>query len=91
MQLGDFVTTAMQVDSGKPSPALVIQSDSFNQAHGLGITSGAGSTEHWHPPARPAFFTPQKPCPNPCGRGLQTTAKTFAPAKANDVTSRRLW
>jgi mRNA interferase MazF len=28
---GDFVTIAMQGDFGKPRPALVIQSDSFNQ------------------------------------------------------------
>ena len=28
---GDFVTIAMQGDFGKPRPALVIQSDQFNQ------------------------------------------------------------
>jgi mRNA interferase MazF len=33
MKRGDFVTIAMQGDFGKPRPALVVQSDSFNQAH----------------------------------------------------------
>ncbi len=33
MKRGDFVTIAMQGDFGKPRPALVIQSDTFN-AHG---------------------------------------------------------
>ena len=28
---GDFVTIAMQADFGKPQPALVIQSDQFNE------------------------------------------------------------
>ena len=31
MNRGDFVTIAMQGDLGKPSPALVIQSDQFNE------------------------------------------------------------
>lgn len=31
MNRGDFVTIAMQGDFGKPRPALVIQSDSFNK------------------------------------------------------------
>ena len=31
MRRGDFVTIAMQGDFGKPRPALVIQSDSFNE------------------------------------------------------------
>jgi mRNA interferase MazF len=31
MNRGDFVTIAMQGDFGKPRPALVIQSDPFNQ------------------------------------------------------------
>ena len=30
MNLGDFVTIAMQGDFGKPRPALVIQSDQFS-------------------------------------------------------------
>ncbi len=33
MKRGDFVTIAMQDDFGKPRPALVVQSDSFNSAH----------------------------------------------------------
>ena len=33
MKRGDFVTIAMQGDFGKPRPALVVQSDSFNHAH----------------------------------------------------------
>lgn len=33
MKRGDFVTVAMQGDFGKPRPALVVQFDSFNQAH----------------------------------------------------------
>jgi len=36
MKRGDFVTIAMQGDFGKPRPALVVQSDSFNQAHASG-------------------------------------------------------
>ena len=43
MKRGDFVTIAMQGDFGKPRPALVVQSDSFNQAHAsvtvLAVTS----------------------------------------------------
>ena len=31
MNRGDFVTIAMQADFGKPRPALVIQSDQFNE------------------------------------------------------------
>jgi mRNA interferase MazF len=31
MKRGDFVTIAMQGDFGKPRPALVIQSDQFNE------------------------------------------------------------
>lgn len=31
MKRGDFVTVAMQGDFGKPRPALVIQSDQFNE------------------------------------------------------------
>ena len=31
MMRGDFVTIAMQGDFGKPQPALVIQSDQFNE------------------------------------------------------------
>ena len=31
MNQGDFVTIAMQGDFGKPRPALVIQSDAFNE------------------------------------------------------------
>jgi len=31
MNRGDFVTLAMQGDFGKPRPALVIQSDQFNE------------------------------------------------------------
>lgn len=31
MMRGDFVTVAMQGDFGKPRPALVIQSDQFNE------------------------------------------------------------
>ena len=31
MMRGDFVTIAMQADFGKPQPALVIQSDQFNE------------------------------------------------------------
>ncbi|MGH8820445.1 MAG: type II toxin-antitoxin system PemK/MazF family toxin [Rhodoferax sp.] len=31
MKRGDFVTIAMQGDFGKPRPALVIQSDAFNE------------------------------------------------------------
>ena len=31
MRRGDFVTLAMQGDFGKPGPALVVQSDSFDQ------------------------------------------------------------
>ena len=31
MNRGDFVTIAMQGDFGKPKPALVIQSDQFNE------------------------------------------------------------
>jgi len=31
MRRGDFVTVAMQGDFGKPRPALVIQSDQFNE------------------------------------------------------------
>ncbi len=31
MRRGDFVTIAMQGDFGKPRPALVIQTDHFNQ------------------------------------------------------------
>jgi len=31
MKRGDFVTTVMQGDYGKPRPALVIQSDSFGE------------------------------------------------------------
>lgn len=31
MKRGDFVTIAMQGDFGKPRPALVIQSDNFNE------------------------------------------------------------
>lgn len=31
MNRGDFVTIAMQGDFGKPRPALVIQSDAFNE------------------------------------------------------------
>ncbi|HET9112985.1 MAG TPA: type II toxin-antitoxin system PemK/MazF family toxin [Burkholderiales bacterium] len=31
MKRGDFVTIALQGDSGKPRPALVIQSDQFNE------------------------------------------------------------
>ncbi|MGV8893961.1 MAG: type II toxin-antitoxin system PemK/MazF family toxin [Burkholderiaceae bacterium] len=33
MKRGDFVTIAMQGDFGKPRPALIIQSDQFNQTH----------------------------------------------------------
>ena len=31
MMRGDFVTIAMQGDFGKPQPALVMQSDQFNE------------------------------------------------------------
>ena len=31
MNRGDFVTIAMQGDFGKPKPALVVQSDQFNE------------------------------------------------------------
>ena len=31
MRRGDFVTIAMQGDSGKPRPALMIQADQFNE------------------------------------------------------------
>jgi mRNA interferase MazF len=33
MNRGDIVTVAMQGDFGKPRPALVIQSDVFNETH----------------------------------------------------------
>lgn len=33
MKRGDFVTVALQGDFGKPRPALVIQSDKFNETH----------------------------------------------------------
>ena len=33
MKRGQIVTIAMQGDFGKPRPALVIQSDSFNETH----------------------------------------------------------
>jgi mRNA interferase MazF len=33
MRRGDMVTVAMQGDFGKPRPALVIQSDIFNETH----------------------------------------------------------
>ncbi|MGH8611906.1 MAG: type II toxin-antitoxin system PemK/MazF family toxin [Gammaproteobacteria bacterium] len=33
MKRGDLVTVAMQGDFGKPRPALVIQSDLFNDTH----------------------------------------------------------
>ena len=33
MNRGDLVTVAMQGDFGKPRPALVIQSDIFNETH----------------------------------------------------------
>ena len=33
MKRGDLVTVAMQGDFGKPRPALVVQSDKFNDAH----------------------------------------------------------
>lgn len=33
MRRGDIVTVAMQGDFGKPRPALVIQSDAFNESH----------------------------------------------------------
>ncbi len=33
MRRGDLVTVAMQGDLGKPRPALVIQSDLFNETH----------------------------------------------------------
>lgn len=43
MKRGDFVTITMQGDFGKLRPALVVQSDSFNQAHAsvtvLAVTS----------------------------------------------------
>ena len=35
MKRGDFVTIAMQGDVGKPRPALVVQSDLFNEAHAI--------------------------------------------------------
>ena len=34
---GDFVTVAMQVDFGKPRPALVIQSDQFDEHASLTV------------------------------------------------------
>lgn len=33
MKRGDIVTIAIQGDFGKPRPALIIQSDAFNQTH----------------------------------------------------------
>ena len=33
MKRGDIVTVAIQGDFGKPRPALIIQSDLFNEAH----------------------------------------------------------
>lgn len=33
MRRGEFVTVSLQGDLGKPRPALVIQSDLFNEAH----------------------------------------------------------
>lgn len=33
MKRGDLITVALQGDFGKPRPALVIQSDRFNDAH----------------------------------------------------------
>lgn len=33
MKRGDLVTVALQGDFGKPRPALVIQSDKFNEVH----------------------------------------------------------
>jgi mRNA interferase MazF len=33
MKRGDFVTVALQGDFGKPRPALVLQSDKFNDTH----------------------------------------------------------
>ena len=33
MRRGDLVTVAVQGDFGKPRPALIIQSDAFNQDH----------------------------------------------------------
>ena len=33
MKRGDFVTVALQGDFGKPRPALVVQSDKFNDTH----------------------------------------------------------
>ena len=35
MKRGDIVTTAMQGDYGKPIPALVVQSDAFNQTESV--------------------------------------------------------
>ena len=33
MRQGQIITIAMQGDFGKPRPALIIQSDSFNESH----------------------------------------------------------
>ena len=33
MKRGDVVTVAVQGDSGKPRPAVVVQSDLFNETH----------------------------------------------------------
>ena len=33
MKRGEFVTVALQGDFGKPRPALVVQSDKFNDTH----------------------------------------------------------
>jgi mRNA interferase MazF len=40
---GDFVTVAMQGDFGKPRPALVIQSDQFNQHASVTILPVTGT------------------------------------------------
>lgn len=45
MRRGDFVTVAMQGDFGKPRPALVIQSDKFNDTHAT-VTVLLVSSEH---------------------------------------------
>lgn len=44
MKRGDVVVVAMQGDYGKPRPALVIQSDLFNDAHSSVVVAPVTST-----------------------------------------------
>ena len=71
MNRGDVVITAAPGDYGKPRPALVVQSDFFNPAHGSVVVCLITS----HLVEAPLFRVPIQPAP---GNGLRHDSQVMA-------------